>query len=1084
MNEVLKTNLPLSSNQKRLWILAQQDKLNPAYNIQLTYHFNGKVDFDLLEKSLNVVFRRQHTMFSQFHDIQGAPYIMIVPGTVEVVLKDYTDLPAANRRNEILSFIGDDSRIAFDIENGPLYRIYLLKENEESWYFYVLVHHLIFDGFSRKLFVQELSAAYTNLSRGINAGSEPLKFQTYDFAELEKVAILPEREKELVEFWKDTLKDMQPELKLPYDYSKSNESTGHGLNEFFEVSPVCTSKLKEITRQSNSTIFTTMLSAIGLLLQKYTGEDDICIAVPVSTRRSFPSFKMFGLMVNTVAVRLKIDGEKNFAGHINYTTGTVRKAIDNSALPLERIVAASNLPRISGINSFFQTSFSWINNFMVPLELGGVKGNRFTASKGVSPFDLTFYMWENGDHIEGEIEYNSDLLKPETISRLKTYFLNLLNNLSENPESLIGSLTMISEEEKSMIASVNETQADYSRDATMIMLFEERSALDPESIALISDTGEITYSELNAKANRLAGVLRQHNIGKGDYIGILLRRSPEMIISLLAIYKTGAAYIPLNLTDPANRILSIIETAKIKVILTNSDNKTDLAGKCEKYGIEDLFKQSAGFPAKFENTQISSSDHAYVIFTSGTTGTPKGVLVNHKSAVNLIEWVNKTFEISKNDKLLWVTNLSFDLSVYDIFGILAAGASIRIVSEDDRQDPEKQFNIMLNEGITFWDSAPQSLKQLEPYLGSAGKSGSNKSLRLVFLSGDWIPLSLPSAVTSAFPSVVFTGLGGATEATIWSNYFIVDKINPEWKSIPYGKPIQNARYYVLDNTFNHCRVKQPGNLYIGGECLALGYFNDPVLSDSKFITDPFNPGCKMYLTGDKAQWMADGNIEFLGREDEQLKVRGYRVEIGEIRNAVLLNKRIRDAIVIPDKSDRLNVQVILFITTFDNMKPDIKALKSEFRASLPEYMIPADIVFCTEFPATANGKVDTKSLLASYLKSAAESNNKEPDESPGDLKTMTAAEKTIYDIWCNKLKTTKISTTDNFFDIGGNSMMAISIFARIKSAFSVQLSLRNFFENPTIGELAVLVTILKLNEEKQVLAGEGSKDSHIVDGEI
>jgi tyrocidine synthetase-3 len=1061
-------NLPLSSNQKRLWILSQQDKSNPAYNIQLNYHFEGKIDAGLVQKSLTIIFNRQHTMFSLFRHTDGYPYITIVPRPIEVMLKDFTEVPLSTRRNEILAFIGEDSRIAFDIENGPLYRIHLLKEDEESWFFYTAVHHLIFDGFSRRLFVQELNAIYTNLLQGVDVQPAPLKFHSYDFAELEKVPLPQEKEKEMVEFWKDNLKDMQPELKFPYDYSRSNEPTGHGFRELFQVSTPCTAKLRELSRQSNSSVFNTLLSTLGLLLQKYTGEDDICIGVPVSGRRSSHSFKMFGMMVNTVGVRLKIDGQKSFSGHIDYTTSAINKVLANSSLPFEKIVDAVNPPRITGINPFFQTSFSWINNLTIPIDFGGVTGKRFTVSKGISPFDLTFYMWENGDCIQGEIEYNSDILKPDTIARLKNHYLNLLHNLTENPEVEVGSVSLISDEERAMISSVNDTATDYSKEKTMIGLFEERVAIDPDNTALISDDGEITFSELNARACRLAGVLRKHNIGKGDYIGLLMRRSPELIISLLAIYKAGAAYIPLNLTDPGNRIVSIIETAGIKIVLTNNDNDTDLAGKCEKHFIEDLLGESAGFPTEFENTRITSADHAYVIFTSGTTGTPKGVLVNHKSAINLIEWVNKTFQVSKSDKLLWVTNLSFDLSVYDIFGILSAGARIRVVSEEDRTDPEKQFRIMLDEGITFWDSAPQSLQQLEPFFGTSGENGLNKSLRLVFLSGDWIPLSLPKIITDAFPSAVVTGLGGATEATVWSNYFIIDQIKPDWKSIPYGKPIQNARYYVLDNELNHCRINQPGNLYIGGECLALGYFNDPLLSDTKFIPDPYNAGGKMYLTGDKAQWMPDGNIEFLGREDEQLKVRGYRVEIGEIKNVVLQNKLIKDAIVIPDKSNRHDIKVILFITTFDGVNLDVRDLKREFRASLPEYMIPAEIVECDEFPATANGKIDSKSLLASYLKSLGDGIKKTDNESHTSSKPMTYGERAVLRIWNEVLPARKIASNDNFFDVGGNSLLAIRVINRIREEFGYILTFRTFLTNPSIEQLAVLVKSFIKDHEKEI----------------
>ena len=596
--------------------------------------------------------------------------------------------------------------------------------------------------------------------------------------------------------------------------------------------------MRKLSSETGTSVFNTLLSALGLLFQKYTGEDDVCIGIPVSTRRSADSFRTFGLMVNTLAIRLRNESESSFRKYIGSAADSFNNAISHSALPFDKIVEAVNPPRIVGINPMFQISFSWVNNINFPIDLHGVRGKRITINKGVSPFDITFYMWENGDHIEGDIEYNSDILKAETVLRLRDHFIKLVDNLARNSETPVGRISLISDEEMEMIKEVNETSAPYSCNKTMLDLFEWRAAKDPDNVALISDAGSLTYRELNDKAKKLASVLAESKVGRGDFIGVMMRRSPELIACLLAIYKRGAAYIPLNITDPDNRIQAIVGTAGIKIVITNKDNDTDLTGRCDKQFIEDLVARSETSGSQHDKVETSSDDAAYVIFTSGTTGTPKGVLVNHRAAMNLIEWVNNSFRVTKGDKLLWLTNLSFDLSVYDIFGILSSGASVRIVNEEERQDPERQLKILYEEGITFWDSAPQSLQQVSTFFGESEISGLNKSLRLVFLSGDWIPLSLPPAVKSSFPGAVVVGLGGATEATVWSNYFVVDKINPEWKSVPYGKPIQNARYYVLDEKLNHCRINQSGNLYIGGDCLAQGYFNDPALTNSKFIADP------------------------------------------------------------------------------------------------------------------------------------------------------------------------------------------------------------------------------------------------------
>lgn len=1077
------TNLPLSSNQQRLWIISQRDKLHPGYIIQLAYQLEGEINIELFNKSLDILFDKHHTLFSVFKQKNGIPYISIIPREVTVNLIDYSDKDHNSAHKMILAFLGKQSRMPFDIENGPLFRINLLKENRQNFFFSLTVHHLIFDGFSRRLFVQELSRIYTNLINGISGKTEHLKFHSYHFAALEKEAASTENENELIAFWKENLKDCPSELNFHYDFPRCDYSAGTGAREPIKISADSSHKLRQISQESDTSVFNTLLSFLGIFFNKSTGSDDICIGIPVSNRRSSHSFRTLGFFVNTIPVRMHINERSTFRKHLNYSSEVFRSASQNS-MPFDKIVNALKPPRINGLNPFFQISFSWINNFTISMDLGGITGKRIMVPESGSPFDMTFSMWENGDIIEGEIEYNTELFRHETIIRIKENLLSLIENLLNNSDIEIGSLHMISEKEKSLISEVNRTETEYSKDSTIIRLFEESAALHPDKTAIVFGDTKLTYSEINEKATRLASVIKSHNIGHGDFVGIHLRRSPEQIISLLALFKSGAAYVPLNLTDPQNRILSILKAADIKSVITSARNELELPAGCQRLNIERLTNQKINGDNALERTVFGPDDPAYIIFTSGTTGTPKGVLVNHKSVINLIEWVNKTFSITTTDKLLWTTNLSFDLSVYDIFGILAAGGTIRIISDEDRLDPRRQYDILLNEGITFWDSAPQSLLQLVPFFNRNEIAALYDSLRLVFLSGDWIPLTLPPAIKSVFSKAVVVGLGGATEATIWSNYFIIDKIRPEWKSIPYGKPIQNAKYYVLDQKLNHCRIGQSGDLYIGGDCLAIGYYNEPALSKSKFIKDPFNPGSNLYFTGDKAQWMEDGNIEFLGRDDDQVKVRGYRVEIGEIRNVVLQNKKIKDAVVIPDKSDRHNIKVILFITTIDNLKPDNKELKKELRKCLPEYMIPEYIIHYKEFPATPNGKMDTRMMLADYSGSLTEMPViSASDDSLKVPETLTHTQLIIHKIWCESLKTTDISIHDNFFDAGGNSLLSIMVVDRIEKAFKIRLNLRVFFDQPVIQSLAESVDCI-LNAKLAASYTRVSTGEKIIKGEI
>ena len=1043
-------NLPLTRNQKRLWLISKMQPDIPSYNILFAQKLFGPLNREIFQKSLEILFRRHHTVFSLIGEIKGEPYCDIVPSELEISFISFSGMPENEKR--VNDIIASEAVRRFDLKKGPLFRIHLIMTAVDEYVLLINIHHIIFDGWSWSVFVTDLNEIYHSLIKGKEIDLEKIEFQQYDYANWENSPENLKAEKEIAEFWKENLMGASPVLNFPYDFKRMEQPSNRGKYETITLSEDLSEKLRRISKAENSSLFTTMMSVFGIQMHKYSGEDDINIGVPVAYRPHSKLENIFGMFVNTVVVRLRYQKGLTFRNIIRQTDEAAFNAISHQGLTFDKVVEIVNPKRSSNVNPLAQVAFAWQNDLDMPLKLDGMRSEKMQLKEGTIPFDILFSLWENGRIIEGEIGYSTDILKPETIIRLKNCFLNLANELVENSDTAVDSVPMISEDEKLMIETVNQTYADFSKDKSILSLFEESAVLQPEKIAIISDEGELTYSELNTKADQLAEVLRTYNIGTGDFVGLLLNRSPQLIICLLALFKTGAAYVPLNLTDPDNRIFSIIEAASIKFVITHTGNRIELKSDQVKLYIEQLINKSVDFQGTIQDTVINSSDPAYIIFTSGTTGVPKGVLVNHRSVINIIEWVNKTFKISFKDKLLWTTNLSFDLSVYDIFGILAAGAAIRIVSEEDRLNPKKQYEILLNEAITFWDSAPQSLQQLTPFFNNTGNDSLFNSLRLVFFSGDWIPLSLPSIVTSNFPSAVVVGLGGATEATIWSNYFIVGNLNPEWKSIPYGKPIQNSRYYILDERMNHCRINQPGNLYIGGECLALGYFNDPVLTDSKFIPDPYNIGSKLYLTGDKAQWMPDGNIEFLGREDEQIKVRGYRVEMGEIKNEALKNATVRDAIVLPDKSDRHNIKVVLFITAFNNTTLEVKDLKQELRRGLPEYMIPADIIQFTEFPVTANGKVDTKALLAEYFRSIDSRKEKSKAIAGEDSEFLTPTQKIVHKIWCETLNAADISPLDNFFDIGGNSLLVFRLINNIKEHFGFELSFKELLSHPTISE--------------------------------
>lgn len=1024
------TNLPLSSNQKGLWIISQQDKFNPAYNILLTYHLEGGINIDIFRKSMELLFDRQHTMFSVFKQTDGVPFINIIPRQVIVELIDFSGIPVQSRRDEILSFAGENSRKCFDIETGPLYRLFLLKEDENSYFFSATVHHLIFDGFSHGIFVQELSKIYSNLIHGLNETLEPLRFQSYDYAEMEKGALSPEKEKELIDFWKENLKEYQYDLKFPYDYPRNNEPTGFGYREPFEISGEYVEKLRGLKKEADSSLFHTMLSAVGVLLQKYTGEDDICIGVPVSDRLSYPSFKIFGMFVNTVAVRIKIEGRNKFNDHINYTTERVKEAISHSKLPFEKIVEAINPERVPGINPFFQISLSWANNLTIPMNLGGISGKMATVNKVVSPFDITFYIWENGSVIEGEIEYNIDILKRDTIIRLRDNFVHLVQTLAENPDQTISDISIISENDKKKLSEFNNTEVAIP-DCLIQNFFESQAVLNPSKKSVISGDSSLTYKELNDQSNQLARHLISMGVINGDIIGICIDRSVEMVISVLGVLKAGCCYLPMDPSFPDVRISYMYEDSGAKVLISQSSlyekfhqfsNASIVLTDTDKSKIN---KYSTSKPDLNMNTQ----GLAYIIYTSGSTGKPKGVMVHHQAVVNFLSSMSKRPGFSKEAKLLAVTTLSFDISVLELFLPLSFGAEIIIADNEDLFDGQKLSDLLYLNDITVMQATPATWN----ILLASGWEG-KKNLKALS-GGEPIP---PGLVKNLLPKVEsLWDMYGPTETTVWST---CNELTDSKVPILVGKPIDNTKVYILDKDNNQLPMGVTGEVCIGGLGVSKGYNNRPKLTAEKFIT--FENSQIIYKTGDLGRILFDGNIELFGRIDNQMKLRGYRIEPGEIESLLLQLSGVKEAVVKVHKFDENDERMIAFL----NVDNEFKLTKDEIIGSLsqhlPAYMIPSFFQRSDGFPRLPNGKINKKAILF-----AIDESEKKHEI---DFDSLTATEKKLINIWETILKIKNINPLGNFFDNGGTSILAINLANLISKEFNITLKALMIFEFPTI----------------------------------
>ncbi len=1031
-------NLPLSSNQQRLWILAQQDKSDPSYNIHMAYHLEGEINVGIFNKSINLLFERQFTLFSVFRLDRGLPYINITPKPVLIELIDFSAFPLQSAREKILSFAGEKTRIPFDLEYGPLYRIFLLKETEQSWFFCMTVHHIIFDGFSRRLLVLELSKIYNNLLLGVDAVPEPLKFQSYDFAALEKVAAPVPNEKETAEYWKEYLNDCPPELKFPYDFQRTENQTWFGGKIPFQIPAAISQKIRILSQESKTSVFKTLLSMLGILFDKYTGVNDICIGIPVSNRRVIDSFKIFGFFVDTIPVRQVIDGSKDFRNHLSYLTEVFDKTLQHS-ISFDKIVGILKPERIPGLNPFFQVCFTWINNFTIPMDLGGISGKRFTVPDGVAAFDITFSMWEDGDFICGEIEYCNDVLTRETINRLLDNFLVLVRNLVEYPESPIDSLSMITDDDRMLIDSINDTHTDYPKDKTLGQLFEEQAIIYPEKAAVVFKTSSLTYSQLNQKSNQLAHILRNSGVRNGDPVAILVDKSVDMIVGIFGILKAGGAYVPLDPEYPEERKSFIIKDSGCRILITQDKYMNEPPEGLLKYSLD----SSASYHNNMSNVESKNvaTDMAYIIYTSGTTGNPKGTLINHRGVVRLVRNTNY-LDITPEDRVLQSASIVFDASTEEIFGALLNGATLYIVDKETLLNPDALGDVLIKNNITIADIASALFTQLAEI-----RTDIFCKLDCLILGGEVISAPHVKKVRMSNPRLRVINAYGPTENSCNSTTYAIERDFDS--NIPIGKPISNSTAYIFDKNMNYQPVGIIGELYVGGDGVSPGYLNRDDLNKRSFVRHPLFPGERLYRTGDYARWLPDGNIEFHGRMDNQIKIRGFRVELDEIESVISKIEGVIEVVVKPLNSRDKDIRLIAFLNVPEDFNMDIREIMGHLKSKLPSYMLPYGIKLMHGFPLTVNNKTDRKALKFEESETTVSNKKEEAFLSPTEEK--------IYKIWSEILRIREIGRNDDFFNLGGNSLLAISLLNRIDEQLGVKISFKDLIINSSIGELGQYV---------------------------
>lgn len=1036
---------PLSFAQKRLWFL---NHLEPGsqYNDHFNLRLQGPLKVPALQWSLNQIVQRHEALRATFHAQQGEPMQKIAPPTdLPLTMIDLRQVPEENRMARATELAIAEARAPFDLQKGPLLRAQLLRLGDEDHLLLLTLHHIAIDGWSRGVFLRELTALYPAAASGNFSELPPLPIQYADFAAWQTRWI--QRETRQLEYWKKQLSGAPALLEWPADFSRPELITGRGARLLLELPKSLTDSLTELSQRENCTLFMTLLTGFQALAARYTGQEDIIVGTPIANRNRAEIENLIGVFVNTLALRTKLDGNPTFRQAMGRVRETALAAYAHQDLPFEKLVEELQPARSQSYNPIFQAMFILQNTSRPINDMTGLKLSPFEIDSGVAKFDLTISLEETSSGVSGWIEYATDLFERDTVARLIQNYRTLLESAVTNPDQTIATLTLLDKaQQHELLTEWNQTEMTIPADKILPKLFEEQAQRQPDAIAIRFQEKKLTYAELNQRANRLAHYLKEQNVGPETLVGICVERSIEMVVALLAIHKAGGAYVPLDPNYPAERLAFILDDAQPPILLTQQSllgrlPRTVHSAMPQVICLDPELDVSANRSTENLPCCATQQNLAYVLYTSGSTGKPKGVQIPHCALLNFLLSMEKEPGFSATDILLAVTTLSFDIAGLELWLPLSVGGQVVITPAETMRDGRQLAQLMDECKATVMQATPATWRMLL-------QSGWQGNLRLKILcGGEGWGSDLSQALLPKCASL--WNMYGPTETTIWS---AVSRVR-ENETPMIGGPIVNTQLYILDRHLQPVPEGAAGELHIGGDGLARGYLHRAELTQEKFLTNPFimRNGERIYKTGDLVRYRGRGRIEFLGRLDHQVKIRGFRIELGEIEAVLLSHSNIREAVVVArDGVAGGEKRLVAYIVTCQSTPPTTAELKTLVASRLPEYMVPSAFVTLDALPLTPNGKVDRKALPA-------------PDQNRPELASNfvapgTPMENTIAEVWARALKLEKVGTQDNFFDLGGHSLLLAQVHARLCEALKTDLSIVKLFQYPTISALAAHLT--------------------------
>ncbi|BBB92541.1 MAG TPA: non-ribosomal peptide synthetase [Methylomusa anaerophila] len=1064
--------IPLSEGQKGLWMLQAMSPEMSAYNIPICFRICQQVDVERFKQACRLVMEQYPVLAGTIRQDAGALSQIVKPA--EPLAFNQEDISTLENQN-IVPYLREKTKEPISLEKGPLMRIYLLSRSTQEYIILFIIHHIVFDGNSVAPFISTLINAYQKLVHDETPEPVVLSQNYNEFVKWEQEMLATEEGEAHRSYWKKQLVEPLPILELPTDHSRPINTSFAGKVASSKLYTELSKQIKSFTYLQSIDISVAFLGIFKLLLHRYTNQEDIIVGIPTIGRPHERFNSLVGYFINMIAIRSQVTSKQIFTRFSRELQLTLADGLDHAAYPFPVLVRELNVPRLQTTAPVFQVAFAY-QNFSQFQNLQHL----CQQYQEILPFEFVENIHQEGEYeLELEVveqkdnfllnfKYNPDLFDASTIERMIEHYKNLVQEVLENSDIPFSEYQYLSQiERNSIFLDWNAAKNDFSTESCIHEIFEEQARKMPDVIAIVFEENYYTYQELDKQSSLLASYLQTCGVCPDCLVGICMERSPEMVVGILGILKAGGAYVPMDPNYPDERLDYMIQDSGVSLVLTQSalmDKVRTLSRNRAKSIVLDKMWEEIASTNKgriIVKREVQPRNLAYVIYTSGSTGKPKGVMVSHASILNTLYFLQANYPMTNQDSYLLKTNYVFDVSVAELFGWFIGNGRLVILPPSGEKSPETIADCISKYKVTHINFVPSMLNVFLIGVLDNKSFLENCPLKYIMVAGEVFPKELANKTVTTFPNANVENIYGPTEASIYAAFFSCSKEKLIQRTIPIGKPISNVKLYILDDNLQIVPIGIPGELCISGEGLARGYLNLPEPTAAKFIENPLEPGTKLYKTGDRVRWLADGNIEFLGRIDHQVKIRGYRIELGEIESQLGTYSKVQDCAVVLKEQDGIKRLIAYYTTNNDDKRAlDPQELRKHLNSRLPEYMVPAFYNQLEKMPLTATGKLNRKALMNQEV--IVTGDKPAITENRCTIGSKSNIEDRVLKIWKDVLKVSNITPRDGFFDVGGDSILAVVAAQRIKAELNCDFTVTTLFKYPTVQEIGKYIAGLEL----------------------